>query len=76
MTLDQLLTRDRRIEALEALGRQRTPAERAELHRLVEARDHFWRRIDGAAARARRKLAEIEAYARQHGLPLGEACRG
>lgn len=71
MTLDQLHARDARIAALDALGRRRSPSETDELSRLLAARDHYWRRLPDAIARARRKAAALEFYARQHRLPLG-----
>lgn len=71
MTLDQLNQRDARIAALEAIHRdRRTAAEQDELGRLIVARDYFWRRLPLALDNARRKAAELEAHARQHGLPL------
>lgn len=77
MTLDQLQQRDARIAELEARGRARTPAEQEELGRLIYNRDCFWRRLPLAAATARRRLAELEAYARRHRLPIEESapCR-
>ena len=69
MTLDQLQARDRRIMDLEARGRDRSRAEDHELARLIYARDCHWRRLGDAVRKARRKAAELEAYARQIGLP-------
>jgi hypothetical protein len=70
VTLDQLLTRDRRIEALERLGRARTREQDHELGALIAARDHHWRRLPRAIASARAKASALETYARQHRLPL------
>jgi hypothetical protein len=70
MTLDQLMTRDRRIDELERLGRDRTREQDHELGSLTSARDHHWRRLPHAIAKARRRAIDLEHYARQHRLPL------
>lgn len=72
MTLDQLQRRDARIAMLEALGRDRTRTQDHEFGALVNARDHFWRRMGAQHARARRRAADLAAYARQHGLRLDD----
>lgn len=72
MTLDELQQRDRRIAALEAIpAARRTPAEQDELGALIARRDQHWRRLPEMLATARRRAADLEAYARQHRLPLG-----
>lgn len=71
MTLDQLQQRDARITELETIGRNaRTRDQADELAGLYAARDHYWRRLPNALATARRKAADLEAYARQIGLPF------
>ena len=70
MTADQLLRRDRRIDELEARGRDRTAVEQDELLFLVDARDAAWKRLAGRVLSHQRKAAELAAYARQIGLPL------
>lgn len=70
MTADQLLQRDARIAALEALGDRRTIAQHDELITLERRRDRQWRELADRIALTRRRTAELEAYARQIGLPL------
>lgn len=70
MTVDQLQQRDARITELETLGRARSRDQDHELAALQNARDHFWQRLPKALAGARRKAADLEAYARQIGLPF------
>lgn len=70
MTLDELQRRDHRIASLDALGRGRTLDQDHELAALINARDHFWRRLPLAVERARRRLHALEAHAAQHRLPL------
>lgn len=71
MTLDQLHRRDARIAVLDASGpRGRTRADDHELGRLLAARDQHWRRLPAALAAARRRAADLDAYARQHRFPL------
>lgn len=71
VTLDQLQQRDRRIDELTAIGRHaRTRDEDHELGSLLNARDMYWRRLPNALAAARRKAANLEAYARQIGFRL------
>jgi hypothetical protein len=70
VTLDQLQQRDARITELETLGRARSRDQDHELAGLQCARDQYWRRLPQALAATRRKAADLEAYARQIGLPL------
>ena len=70
MTVGQLLQRDARIAALEALGDQRTIAEQDELLILERRRDRQWGELAHRIAQTQRRAAELEAYARQIGLPF------
>ena len=70
VTLSQLLERDARIAALDALGTRRTQAETAELAKLLYARDLLWRRLVSQLAVARRRVFELEEYMREHRLPV------
>ncbi len=72
MTLDQLQRRDARIAELDALGQRRTRDEDHEHAALVNARDHYWRRLPDAIAAARRKAADLQNYARQAGFTFLE----
>ena len=77
MTVSELQRRDRRISDLEAKGRARTPAEQDELGRLYDRRDQHWKRLPKMIARAKRKAASLEAYARQIGFMFeGDGLRG
>lgn len=66
MTLGELQRRDARIVAA------RTRAEADELHALIYRRDCHWRRLPDLIARARRKAADLETYARQTGFTFLE----
>lgn len=70
MTLDQLQSRDARIEELERIGRRRSREQDHEYARLINARDQHWHRLGDAIRKAKAKARDLEAYARQHRLPI------
>lgn len=74
MGLADLQRRDARIAELEAIGRRnRTRDQDHELGRLVDARDQLWRRLSRRIVAARSRARDLEAYARQVGLPFPES---
>ena len=65
--LDQARQRDARIALLEGQA-DPTPAERRELQRLHDNRDHMWRRLMPRIDTHRAALRRLELYADEIGL--------